>query len=381
MRYFDNAATTFPKPKVVLEAITDCMQEYAVNAGRGVYKAALKADTVIASARNKTRRLLGANDGYVLFAPSASIALNQVVSGIPWKYGDVVYTTQYEHNSVSRVIHQARNEYGIVWDTLDFDPKKLTYDLDEIRKQFFLKPPTALILSHVSNVFGFVTPIEEIAEIAKEYGALVIIDGAQAGPLLPMRRGKLVDFYIFSGHKTFYGPFGIAGIWTHGDIKLEPTIFGGTGSHSEMLAMPQEFPYSLEVGSPNVVAIAGLDAACDWISQIGPECILRHERNLNQMFIQQISEMHGVKVWAAMRDEESSGISSFIVDGFTPQELGMILDQTYDCAVRTGLHCSPMAHKTINSLPRGTVRVSFGWFNTEEEVKFLVDALKEVIEL
>jgi cysteine desulfurase family protein len=379
--YFDNAATSFPKPKEVVDALTDCMQEYAVNAGRGVYGTALRADRLIATTREKIKKLLGVYRGHLVFSASASLALNQVILGLAWKHSDVVYTTQYEHNSVSRVVHQVSQEYEASWEMLHFDLKTMTYDLEAIKKQFFVKPPSVLVLSHVSNVFGVITPIEAIAKLAKEYDAVVIVDGAQGGALLPLQQNSLVDFYIFSGHKTFYGPFGIAGIWANGGVKLKPILYGGTGSHSELLSMPEELPYSLEIGSPNIVGIAGLSAACDWLSGVGPDQILKHERELNRIFVSKLQGIHGIKIWSALENAEKTGITSFLADAFTPQEIGMILDQTYNCAVRTGLHCSPMAHKLLNTHPKGTVRVSFGWFNTEDEVEILIRALKEILEL
>jgi len=232
-------------------------------------------------------------------------------------------------------------------------------------------------LSHASNVFDAITPMQEIAKLAREHGATVVVDGTQAGPLLPNWSPRSVDFYAFSGHKTFYGPFGIAGFWTNGRIRLSPILFGGTGSHSESLDMPNEYPFSMEVGSPNIIAITGLKASCEWLSVTGTERILQHERNLLAQLLEGISRMRRIRCWSVQAGN-AVGILSFVVDGYTPQEVGMVFDQQFGMAVRTGLHCAPMAHRVLGTLPTGTVRVGLGWFNSSNEVDELIMAIERL---
>lgn len=379
--YLDNAATTFPKPLKVIDAINECMLNGCVNAGRAVYELAQKGDQLIAETRLKVSNLLGFNYGEIIFAPSATIALNQIIFGLNWKKGDVVYTTPLEHNSVIRPLTQLANIIGIKILQLPLDPFTYQYNMNEIERMFFNNPPTAVIMSHVSNVSGNVTPIEEIAIKAKIYDCKVIVDGAQAGPLLPVNNSKHIDFYVFSGHKTFYGPFGIAGFWYSKKHELKPYLFGGTGSHSESLSMPEQLPYKYEVGSHNIVAISGLNAACDWIKEIGYLKILEHEQALMDIVIDSFSDVEEIKLLLSKDKANQTGILSLTVDGYTPQEIATILDQEFNISVRAGLHCAPMAHSFFNTYPKGTVRVSLSYFNTIQDIKTLTYAIKKIVDV
>ncbi len=377
--YLDNAATTFPKPQDVINAVVECMKDYGVNAGRGIYHLARKAEQVIASTRHKCRVLLGFKDGEMIFTSSATQALNQILLGLEWNRGDVVYISPFEHNSVARVIQYLEEYVGIQTRQLPVVKETLSYNLEVIKKQFFACPPKVLVVSHVSNVCGVIAPIKELASMAKEYNGLVIIDGAQGGPMLADTVSSDIDFYVFSGHKAFYGPFGVAGFWTKGRILLQPLLFGGTGNNSDELTMPQELPYRYEAGSHNVVAIAGLQAACDWLTKVNPAEIIRHERELAIQLVEGLADIKEVKLYVNQDYNQQAGIVSFRIDGYTAQEVAMILDQNYNIAVRAGIHCAPYAHKFLDTLPYGTVRVSFGYFNTVEDVNILLRAVQDIV--
>lgn len=355
------------------------MRDYGVNAGRGIYPLARYAEEVIASTRYKCRALLGFNDGELIFAPSATHALNQIMLGLEWNRGDVVYISPFEHNSVARVLHYLEEHLGIQIRQLSVVKDTLSYNLEDIKKKFFACPPKALVISHASNVCGVIAPVKELASLAKEYNGLVIIDGAQGGPMLADTVNSDIDFYVFSGHKTFYGPFGAAGFWTNGRILLRPLLFGGTGNKSEELFMPSELPYRYEAGSHNVVAIAGLQAACDWLAQVNPAEILRHERELTMQLVEGLANVEKVKLYVNPDPNQQTGIVSFRIDGYTAQEVAMILDQNYNIAVRGGIHCAPFAHRFLGTLPHGTVRVSFGHFNTKEDVNTLLWAVQDIV--
>ena len=379
--YLDNAATTFPKPETVIEAVADCMRNGAINAGRGAYPLARKADRLIQDTRNAVASLLNYKEGQVLLSASATLALNQVLLGINWNYGDIIYSTHFEHNSVSRVLQHLQDTLNVKLITLPINVKTLEYDLDAIKQMFNKMPPKALVMTHVSNVCGLITPISMIAEMAKDYKAIVVVDGAQGGPLLPLDRAQeLVDFYIFSGHKTFYGPFGIAGFVTKGNIPLTPIIFGGTGSHSELLSMPEDLPFRHETGSSNIVAIAGLHAACGWFEETGIANIREHERALVKRTVEELSEYPDVIMFVSENLENHLGTLSFTISGYTAQEVGMILSQEFGILTRTGLHCAPLAHKCLGTLPHGTVRVGYGYFNTEEDVECLIKAVRTIVD-
>lgn len=379
--YLDNAATTFPKPPSVVEAVQKCLETGAVNAGRGIYALALEADKLIHQTRLQVASLLNYPKGQTIFTPSATIALNQVLLGIEWERGDFIYITPFEHNSVARVVEQICKTYSAEIITIPVD-QGLNYQMDLLEELFGIKPPKAVVMTHVSNVCGHITPVTEIARQAKKQGAIVVVDGAQAGPLLPLEKvEEIVDFYIFSGHKTFYGPFGIAGFVTHGQIKTKPILYGGTGGHSELLTMPEDLPYAYEVGSPNIVAIAGLQAACGWIQQVGPAQIVEHEQHLLDKLVAGLAELEEMQLYVSSDLRRHLGTLSFTVEEYTAQEIGMILSQEFDIAVRTGLHCSPLAHRFLGTLPHGTVRVGLGYWNTEQEIEILLQAIQEIIKV
>lgn len=374
--YFDNAATTFPKPKTVIDAVTNCMQTCAINAGRGAYIEAIEAYKLINETREKVKEILGFQHGQVVFSPSATIALNQVILGLNWQRGDIVYITPFEHNAVVRTVNYLKDTIGLEVIEIPVNKETLEYNLDLLKEKFFKKPPKALIMTHVSNVCGLITPIRDISLMAKNYGAIIIVDGAQAGPILPLK-DEDVDFYIFSGHKTFYGPLGIAGFWHNKKFALNPMLFGGTGSYSESLEMPIETPFRYEVGSHNIVAISGLNAACDWLREIGPENIMLHECDLVKKLLLALEEFPEITLF--INGKKHTGILSFNVTGFTAQEVAMILSQQYGIAVRSGLHCAPLAHGFLGTLPHGTVRVGLSYFNTEEEIVVFVKSIKEIL--
>ena len=379
--YFDNAATTFPKPQCVVDAVATCTKEWAVNTGRGIYPLAQKAERVVLETRQYIAALLNYKQGQVIFSSSATLALNQVLLGLEWTKGNFIYVTPFEHNAVARSIENLVKTFGIEVVELPVNKHSLEFNLDKIGKAFFKKPPTAIVLNHVSNVCGLITPVFEIAQLGKRYEAKVIVDGAQGGPLLPLGEyEKLIDFYVFSGHKTFYGPFGIAGFITNGQINLKPILFGGTGSQSELLSMPEELPFKLEIGSLNIVAISGLNASCQWLTEQGIEKIVFHERELMSYAIEGLSQFTQVKTFVSQNITNHLGILSFVVEGFTVQEVGMILSQQYGIAARTGLHCAPLAHKFLGTFPKGTIRLGFGFFNTKNEVQCFINAIEKIVE-
>lgn len=385
--YFDNAATTFPKPESVSDAVNDCMRGFAVNAGRGIYDTAQQADKIIAETRFKISALLGLDNGHVIFTPSATLALNQILLGFTWKTGDNIYTTSLEHNSVVRVLAYIEKEYRVNIIHIPLCKKSLTYDLVKLEKMMFNHPPQAVVVTHVSNVCGLITPIDEILIIAKQYktdtnSVPIIVDGAQGGPLLSFANGAQVDYYVFSGHKTFYGPFGIAGFWTNGKYEEvhQPVLFGGTGSHSEDIYMPEELPFKYEVGSPNIVAIAGLHAACNWLEAIGGSAILEHEQYLLKRLVEGLSEFDEIKINISTDLSRHTSILSFNIDNYTSQEVAMVLSQEYGIAVRAGLHCAPWAHQFLETFPRGTVRIGIGYFNTIEDIDCLIRAVGEFVD-
>lgn len=379
MIYLDNAATTFPLPECVCDEMDRINRKLSVNAGRGSYKCATEASRIIEQTRDKIRTLFKAAENKVFFSPSATIALNQVLGGRQWNRGDVVYVSPYEHNSVLRPLYSFAKRYGFEIYELPLT-SGMGINLELMKDMFSFTKPDLVCLTHVSNVTGYVLPIKEISAIAKSFGAEVLIDASQSAGLLSVDMSD-VDYLVFAGHKTLYGPFGAAGIILGRDTKLLPYLSGGTGSDSLRLDMPLTIPNMYEPGSMNISAIGGLGAALDFIGDYGTTNIFNHEKKLTERLIRGLSQIEGVTLYLPKNLNEHVGIVSFNVEGYTAEECGQILDLDFDIAIRTGYHCAALIHKHLMDMDyRGTVRASVGLFTGEEDVDALISAVKSIAE-
>lgn len=387
--YLDNASTTFPKPECVYRAMEETGRTCGVNAGRGSYALARKASEIMEDAREWVKRLSGADDvAEVVFTASATVACNQVFGGMDWKETDVVYVSPFEHNAVMRVLNLWQKRRGFAVEELALDKERLELDLEKIRYQFLRKRPDVVVVSQVSNVTGYILPLEELAGLAGEYGASVVVDGAQGFGLVPVCLSSMaIDFYIFAGHKTIYGPMGTGGFIQSGRKKLKPFLAGGTGSHSLELEMP-DGAASLEPGSPNVPALSGLLAAVKelcadhcppaWQS---PLAHLEKEQKQRKTLVRKLQEISGVRLYLPGTLGDQTGIAAFNIEGYQAAEVGMILDEDYGIAVRAGYHCAPLIHKYLQDEEfHGVVRVSPGRFTKDEELEKLVRAVMEIAE-
>lgn len=396
--YLDNAATTYPKPERVYEAMDKANRRLAVNAGRGSYRLAKKASGMMEQTRKNILKIAGAEEvAEVVFTPSATLACNQVLGGIDWKKGDMVYVTPYEHNAVMRVLYLLQQQYDLEIEELALEPETLRMDVEKIRYQFSKKPPSVVVMSQVSNVTGYMISWQTIAEEAKPYKAVVVVDGSQGLGLVPVQlKNTVVDFYIFAGHKTLYGPFGVGGYINNRGKVLKHLLAGGTGSDSLNLEMPDDIA-GYEPGSQNIVAIAGLlEATKEIIVQSEDEWNLKTEQNLKAeqnleaeqelccYLVEKLRELPGVILYPSnnmsdLEAEQRTGILAMNIEGYKAADVGMILDEDYDIAVRTGYHCAPLIHKYLKDEDyAGVVRISLGRFNTKEEVDCLVKAVEEI---
>ena len=378
MIYLDNAATTFPKPDCVYEAMDKMNREGAVNAGRGSYKAAREASKLIEETKNLLRKLVHADiSASVVFGPSVTIAMNQIVNGLNLRNNAVVYVSPYEHNAVARTVHELSKKKNLIIKEIPLK-SNLEIDLEKMKYEFIKDKPEALFCTHVSNVTGYILPIKEIFEESKKYGCINILDSAQSMGLIEIRADLLkVDLIAFAGHKTLYGPFGIGGFINVSGISLEVFVCGGTGSDSLNLEMPDGNEARYEAASSNIVAIAGLNAALKDIQQ---KSYLEHEKILSNHLIEKLSPIKDVQMYLPENKDKHIGIVSFIVNGFNSNDIGVILDEDFNIAVRTGYHCAPYIHKYLKDTGTfGTVRVGVGQFTTIEEIDKLVEALEELI--
>lgn len=375
--YFDNAATTFPKPEEVYTAMDRVNRQEAVNAGRGSYALARKAAALISDTRKAILKLAEADEvAEVVFTASATLASNQIFGGLEWSSEDVVYVTPYEHNAIVRVLYALQKKYHFEIVLLERKEESLELDLEKIQFQFSRKPPTVLAMTHVSNTIGAIVPVKELADLAKKYNAITVVDGAQALGLIPVSLKQMqIDFYIFAGHKTLYGPFGIGGFIRQKAVKLQPYLAGGTGSDSLNPEMFLGDEPVLETGSPNLVAIAGLHAA---VQTLHPEELLQREQELTAYLTTQLRTIPRVILYTP---HNHVGIVAFNLEGYQSADVGMILDEDYNIAVRTGYQCAPYIHDVLEDKEHlGIVRASIGRYTTKEEIDSLVKAVREIAE-
>jgi len=251
--------------------------------------------------------------------------------------------------------------------------------MGKISYQFQEKNPNVVVLSHASNVCGIVAPIKQIFDKAKKYNSVTVLDMAQTAGLIDMNLNEVqVDYAVFAGHKTLYGPFGISGFVMDKKMSLRPLLYGGTGVDSANLELPNSIPERYEVGSMNILGIAGLNAALRWIEEVGIKKIYEREQQNRKKLLEIMSSHENIKV-VLSKNGEQIGVVSCVFDGYSSDNIGQILDER-NIAVRTGLHCAPLAHKFLNTFPEGTVRFSVNYFTRDDEFEQLKKALDYIEE-
>jgi len=366
--YFDNSATTFPKPEEVYQMMDYAARNFSVNAGRSSYKLAQKAEEIIFETRTLLANLTNfQNPENVILMPSATIALNTILNGQDWEIGDNVYYTPFEHNSVLRPLQYLSEKFHLNLHQIPVDEQEQYYKVNELEEEFSKAKPKLVVINHVSNVIGLIAPIKEITSLAHKYGAKVLVDGAQALGAVPIDLNDIkCDYYVFAGHKNLFGPFGIGGVYINTNDPVPPFIIGGTGSQSNLLTMPEDYPEHLEAGSPNIIAIAGLNAGIKWLNQ--QSNIFEKKQELFNQLFDTLIQFDNIIVYNKPNSKNQfMPIIACNFEGYTPQEVAIALDQNHNIAVRAGLHCAPLAHKFLN-LPQGTLRFSLSIINNIDQL-------------
>ncbi len=376
MIYYDNAATTYPKPEFVYSFMDKFYRTNGVNVDRGKSQVVNSAEALVRDTKELLLQLFHCNtDKEVVLTPSATEALNVILQGLNLEKGQMIYITPFEHNAVLRPLHYLKKRYGFNIRQLDVDKKNLTYNLDKIKYMFQDQRPDYMIITHASNVFGNIAPIKELCQLAKHYGATTVVDMSQTAGLIDTNLTEvLADYTVFAGHKTIYGPFGIAGFVQFKSSTLKPLIYGGTGIDSANPEMPV-CSKRFEAGSQNILSIAGLNAALRWNFEIGIKSIRDRELETTEKLLQLIQKYYNITILRAGEEDSNIGVISCLFDGYGSDSIGQILSE-HDISVRTGLHCAPLAHKFMRTAPDGTVRFSISYFTRDEDLL----ALKSVLD-
>lgn len=379
MAYFDNAATTYPKPECVYAFMDEFYRKSGGNAGRGEHSMSASASGLIADTRKKIQMLLHCPAKQVVFTPTATIALNMIIQGVIADGAKNIYISPFEHNAVTRTLHHFEKRNEITVTQLNVE-KDLTYDLEKIRYQFDALKPDLVIVSHASNTIGLIAPVEDIFSLAKKYGATTLVDMAQTAGVVDCNVGLTTfDFAVFAGHKTLYGPTGISGFIMNPSIKLPAVIFGGTGYESANQDMPESIPEKYEMGTLNISGVAGLNAALDWIQKTTIEEIKNTEAHNRKKLIDLLEEYEFIRIVGNEPGREYVGIVSCLINEISSDSAGSVFDQQ-GIALRTGLHCAPLAHQFIGTYPAGTIRFSVNYFTSEQDFEELRNALDYIEE-
>lgn len=375
MIYFDNAATTYPKPSSVLASAVLAMKKYSFNSGRGGYKESIKAGEMIYSVREKVASMFGFEPQNVAFTKNCTEALNMAIKGSV-KSGDHIIISSLEHNSVSRVAEKLFDD-GII----DYDIAKYSYNDDETVANFenLIKPNTTLVVCmHSSNAFGVTFPVAKIGKMCKLHGIRFVVDGAQGAGVADINAKRdNIDILCAPGHKCLLGAMGTGFIAVRDGLKLSTVEEGGTGSNSMSLKQPDFLPDRLEAGTLNNSGIISLGKGIDYINSYGTEAIYNHEFSLMQHTYKALENINDVALYTPFPEQgKTMPIISFNFGDYSSEKTAAILAKN-DICTRAGFHCTPLAHKHFGTTDRGTVRISFGMFNTVRDCDALINVVKK----
>lgn len=377
--YLDNASTSFPKAPTVATAMSDYITNRGININRGSYALAYDVEDIIYTTRQRLNTLFNGHDpSHVIFTQNVTMSLNMVIKGL-LKSGDHVLVSSMEHNAVMRPLTQLLDK-GITFDTIPCDSTGFI-QMDSIEP--LIRPNTvALIINHASNVCGTIQPLESIGPICKAHNLQFIVDAAQTAGVIPIDvKACHIDALCFTGHKGLLGPQGIGGIILTKEMAqtLIPLIAGGTGSFSHLETMPTHMPDAFEAGTLNLPGIIGLNEGLSYIESQGMENIHNHELALTQTFLEGLQSIDGINIVGKQDIQDRTAVVSITIDSMDPASIAYELESTYHIMTRVGLHCAPRAHQTLGTYPEGTVRFSFGYANTHEDVVSALSTLHRIV--
>ena len=376
--YFDNSATSHPKPEIVREKINEAVLEFNGNPGRSGYKKAVKIDREIYNIRVKIAEFFNIkNPLQIAFTSNASESLNFAIKGAGLHDCHII-TSVLEHNSVLRPLHFLEEEKNV---SLSFaEPKENSEEFIKNISSLIREDTKAVVINHISNVTGYIADIEKIGKLCKEKNLLFIVDASQSAGFARIDVEKQnINILCFTGHKSLFGMQGTGGIYVEEGIILNPLLEGGTGSFSKLPRQPKSMPELLECGALNTPGILSMGAGIDFINSIGLDKMREHEIKLTKLFIEKISDLKNVTIYGE-KNIERGPVVSINIEGVPSSDLSAVLDEEYNICTRSGFHCAPLVHKYLGTYDYGCVRFSFGYFNTEEEILYAANAVKEISE-
>lgn len=376
--YFDNSATSHPKPEIVRKKINEAVLEFNGNPGRSGYKKAIKIDREIYNTRVKIAEFFNIkNPLQIAFTSNASESLNFAIKGAGLHDCHII-TSVLEHNSVLRPLHFLEDEKNV---SLSFaEPKENQEEFIKNISSLIREDTKAVVINHISNVTGYIADIEKIGKLCREKNLLFIVDASQSVGFAHIDVEKQnINILCFTGHKSLFGIQGTGGIYVEEGIKLNPLLEGGTGSFSKLPRQPESMPELLECGTLNTPGILSMGAGIDFINSVGLDKMREHEIKLTKLFIEKISDLKNVIIYGE-KNIERGPVVSININGVPSSDLSAVLDEEYNICTRSGFHCAPLAHKYLGTYDYGCVRFSFGYFNTEEEILYAANAVKEISE-
>ncbi len=375
--YLDHAATSFPKPPEVSQALLYALEQASANPGRGSHRMAVQASRELFQCRKTLSKLLDVHNPVdIAFTANTTVALNMAIQGY-LEAGDHVISTMTEHNSVRRPLEALKRSIGVEVTYIAVDAQG-EINLAEVNQAF--TPRTRLLVcNHSSNLLGSILPIAELSSIAHDHGAKILVDIAQSAGHIPVHLSQWkIDMAAFPGHKGLLGPQGTGGLYIAPDMDLNPWIYGGTGSQSEEINQPTVRPDRYEAGTPNTPGIAGLQAGARYVLERSVTKIAEEEQILTQMMIKKLLNIQGVHVLGPAIGKERTGIVSFIMEHKDSAEIAFRLDREFGIAVRAGMHCTPLAHIAAGTLATGAVRASVGYRSTSNDIDRLIEAIQYI---
>ena len=377
MIYLDNAATSWPKPEIVYQTMDKFLRERGGNAGHGSHSLAMAAKQTIDETRALVARFINSPDiKRIIFTLNCTESINLGLKGL-LKVGDHVITSSLEHNAVIRPLWKLEQK-GVKVTWLPASSQTRITSPEDIEAAI-LPETRMIVIIHASNVNGILQPIAEYGRIARKHNLVLMVDAAQSVGHFPVDvQADNIDLLAFSAHKGPLGPPGVGVLYLSPRVDPDTLNEGGTGSVPESPSQPEILPDKYESGTLNGSGISGLGAALKFILGEGLDKIHNHELNLTRALIEGLTAISGVTVYHAGDLIRQAPVMSFNIEGYEPGEVGVILDQAFDIKTRSGLHCSPLAHKTLGTYPRGTIRLSPGYFNTSDEIDQTIQAVKQI---